>query len=263
MSRIEHKFAQCTSEGRKALVTFITAGDPDYETSLSVLKSLPEGGADIIELGMPFTDPGADGPVIQLANQRALKNGATMKRTLDMVRVFRADDHSTPLVLMGYFNPLLAYGLERFTQDAAQAGVDGLIIVDLPPEEDLELRGLCHAQKIDLIRLITPTSDAARLPKLLEGVSGFLYYVSITGVTGSAKADLNTLSPHIAEIRHLTNLPIAIGFGIKTPEDAAHMAQIGDAVVVGSAIINTLNTSEKGKEAQNVKRLVGELSAAL
>lgn len=263
MSRIEQTFTHCKSAGRKALITFITAGDPDYETSLSVLKSLPASGADIIELGMPFADPGADGPVIQLANQRALKGGATMLRTLEMVRAFRAENQNTPIVLMGYFNPLMAYGLEKFAKDATTAGVDGLIIVDLPPEEDAELRGLCKASGLDLIRLITPTSDKARLGKLLEGVSGFLYYVSITGVTGTAKADLNALKPHIEEIRKLTKLPIAIGFGIKTPDDAARMAQIGDAVVVGSAIVQTIENARNGKASHDVGVYVSGLSGVL
>ena len=259
MNRIETTFQKCKTEGRKALVSFITAHDPDYETSLNMLKSLPEAGADIIELGMPFTDPGADGAVIQLANQRALKSGASMNRTLQMVKEFREDNTDTPIVLMGYFNPVMAYGLQKFTNDASDAGVDGLIIVDLPPEEDKELRDCCHSNKIDLIRLITPTSNKERLKILLDGVSGFLYYVSITGVTGSAKPDLKALEPHINEIRDLSQLPIAIGFGIRTPEDAAHMAQISDAVVVGSAIVNTLQ--DKGTaEALN---LVSKLSHAL
>jgi len=263
MSRIETTFSKCKSEGRKALITFITAGDPDKETSLEVLKSLPEAGADIIELGMPFADPGADGPVIQLANQRALKSGANMHQTLDIVRAFRTENQITPIVLMGYFNPLLAYGLERFTNDAAEAGVDGLIIVDLPPEEDRELRGHCQNSRLDLIRLITPTSDEARLPILLEGVSGFLYYVSITGVTGSAKPDLNVLKPHIDTIRQHTDLPIAVGFGIKTPEDAAHMSKICDGVVVGSTIVNTIEKAANGKAANEVSSCVKALAEAL
>lgn len=263
MSRIEKTFTQCKAEGRKALITFITAGDPDKDTSLEVLKSLPAAGADIIELGMPFADPGADGPVIQLANQRALKSGANMHQTLDMVRAFRAKNQVTPIVLMGYFNPLLVYGLERFTRDAHDAGVDGLIIVDLPPEEDKELRGYCSATGLDLIRLITPTSDEARLPILLEGVSGFLYYVSITGVTGAAKPDLNILKPHIDTIRKHTDLPIAVGFGIKTPEDAAHMSRICDGVVVGSAIVNTIEKAGSGKAANEVSRCVKALAKAL
>lgn len=263
MTRIEKTFEKCKAENRKALITFITACDPDYNTSLQVLKSLPSSGADIIELGMPFADPGADGPVIQLANQRALKSGASMIRTLDMVREFRAENQDTPIVLMGYFNPLLAYGLERFTSDAKEAGVDGFIIVDLPPEEDKEFRTLCQKNTLDLIRLITPTSDEQRLPILLEGVSGFLYYVSITGVTGSAKPDLNALKPHMDEIRKHTDLPIAIGFGIKTPADAAHMAQICDGVVVGSSIVQALNDAQQGKAADDVGTLVNNLAKAL
>lgn len=263
MSRIEQTFARCKEEGRKALVTFITAGDPNKETSAAVLKSLPEAGADIIELGMPFADPGADGETIQLANQRALKSGANMIQTLDMVRSFRETDQTTPIVLMGYFNPLMAYGLERFTADSSAAGVDGLIIVDLPPEEDKELRTLCHGAKIDLIRLITPTSDKERLKTLLEGVSGFLYYVSITGVTGAAKADINALEPHIKEIRSLTDLPIAIGFGIKTPEDAKRMSSICDGVVVGSSIVQTIVNANENKAASDVKELVSALKNAL
>lgn len=263
MSRIETTFSKCKSEGRKALITFITAGDPDKDTSLEVLKSLPAAGADIIELGMPFADPGADGPVIQLANQRALKSGANMHQTLDMVRAFRAENQGTPIVLMGYFNPLLAYGPDKFTSDAHAAGVDGLIIVDLPPEEDKELRGHCQKTGLDLIRLITPTSDETRLPILLEGVSGFLYYVSITGVTGAAKPDLNILKPHIDTIRKHTDLPIAVGFGIKTPEDAAHMSQICDGVVVGSTIVNTIEKAGSGKAANEVSSCVKALAEAL
>lgn len=263
MTRIEKTFEKCKAEGRKALITFITASDPDYDTSLNVLKSMPASGADIIELGMPFADPGADGPVIQLANQRALISGASMNRTLDMVREFRGQNQDTPIVLMGYFNPVLAYGLDRFTSDAKNAGVDGFIIVDLPPEEDKELRTLCQKNNLDLIRLITPTSDENRLPILLEGVSGFLYYVSITGVTGSAKPDLNKLKPHMDEIRKHTDLPIAIGFGIKTPADAAHMAQICDGVVVGSSIVQALNDAPQGKAAEDVGALVSNLSKAL
>lgn len=263
MSRIEATFKKCKEEGRKALVTFITAGDPDRETSLKVLQSLPKSGADIIELGMPFADPGADGPVIQLANQRALKSGANMNQTLQLVRDFRSHNQETPIVLMGYFNPVLAYGLDRFTKDAHDAGVDGFIIVDLPPEEDKELRKLCQNNNIDLVRLITPTSDKERLKTLLEGVSGFLYYVSITGVTGSAKPDLNKIKPHLDEIRTLTDLPIALGFGIKTPDDAAHLSQICDGVVVGSAIVNAMDTAGKDKAANDVAVLVGALKDAL
>jgi len=256
MSRIKNTFDKLD---RPALITFITAGDPDAKTSLETLKSLPESGADIIELGMPFTDPVADGPVIQEANNRALAAGANMKATLAMVRSFREDNDTTPIVLMGYANPLYAYGLEAFTKDAAAAGIDGLIIVDLPPEESAELQTLANKQGIDFIRLLTPTSDKKRLPLLLEGASGFLYYVSITGVTGAAKADLSEVAEHVRTIKTHTDLPVAVGFGIKTPEDVKAFAGFADAVVVGSAIIQSIvNDGSKG-----VKTLVSNLSGAL
>lgn len=242
MSRIEKKFK---SLDRCALVTFIMAGDPSIEESLAVLKGLPEAGADIIEIGMPFTDPAADGISIQRAGQRALKAGATMKSTLQMVRDFRSDNDDTPIVLMGYANPIYAYGLEAFAKDASEAGVDGLIIVDLPPEEDSELRRFTDQFGLDMIRLVTPVTDEARLPTVLEGASGFLYYVSITGVTGTAKANLDDLKPHIAQIKAQSDLPIAIGFGIKTPGDAQAMASLGDAVVVGSAIVDQAHDKDQ------------------
>lgn len=238
MSRIETKFK---SLDRTALVAFVMAGDPGVGESFEILKGLPGAGADIIEIGMPFTDPAADGVTIQKAGQRALKAGMTMRTTLQMVRDFRGGNDDTPIVLMGYANPLYAYGLEDFARDAADAGVDGLIIVDLPPEEDALLRGYATAHGIDIIRLIAPTTDAARLPRVLEGASGFLYYVSVTGVTGAAKANLDDLKPHVAQIKVQTDLPIAIGFGIRTPEDAVAMAALGDAVVVGSAIVERVH----------------------
>ncbi|MCB1532693.1 MAG: tryptophan synthase subunit alpha [Alphaproteobacteria bacterium] len=237
MSRIEKIFETLN---RPALITFITAGDPDRDQSLAVLKSLPGAGADIIELGMPFTDPAADGPAIQHASERALAAGANMAQTLEMVREFRKNNDETPLVLMGYANPLFVYGFDNFAKDAADAGVDGLIIVDLPPEEDADLRAAAQSQNIDLIRLITPTTDEARLEKLLEGASGFLYYVSITGVTGTAQADIGAIRPHIEHIKTRTPLPVAIGFGVKTPQDAKNMAKIADGVVVGSAIVQNM-----------------------
>ncbi|MAI61755.1 MAG: tryptophan synthase subunit alpha [Micavibrio sp. TMED27] len=256
MSRIEKKFK---SLDRPALVNFITAGDPDHQTSLEAFKALAGAGADIIELGMPFTDPTADGSAIQKASERALAAGANMKQTLSMVRDFRAEDQETPIVLMGYYNPIFAYGLEAFSKDASEAGVDGLIIVDLPPEEDAPMQAALKGQDIDLIRLITPVTDKARLTTLLQGASGFLYYVSITGVTGTASADINALTPHVQEIKSQTDLPVVIGFGIKTPEDVKEMAQIGDGVVVGSAIVNILQSG--GVEA--VKGLVSDLSSAI
>ena len=256
MSRIEKKFK---SLDRPALVNFITAGDPDHQTRLEAFKALAGAGADIIELGMPFTDPTADGSAIQKASERALAAGANMKQTLSMVRDFRAEDQETPIVLMGYYNPIFAYGLEAFSKDASEAGVDGLIIVDLPPEEDAPMQAALKGQDIDLIRLITPVTDKARLTTLLQGASGFLYYVSITGVTGTASADINALTPHVQEIKSQTDLPVVIGFGIKTPEDVKEMAQIGDGVVVGSAIVNILQSG--GVEA--VKGLVSDLSSAI
>ncbi|MCB1720976.1 MAG: tryptophan synthase subunit alpha [Alphaproteobacteria bacterium] len=252
MSRIEKTFK---SLNRPALITFIMAGDPDAATSIEILKSMPEAGADIIELGMPFSDPMADGPTIQLAGQRALKAGANMHRTLQMVRDFRAENTQTPLVLMGYFNPVLQYGVETFMNDASEAGVDGLIIVDLPPEEAGEVQEIAKINNLDIIRLLTPTTTEKRLPKILEGASGFLYYVSITGVTGAAQADLNKIKPHIEQIKTRTDLPIAIGFGIKTPQDAAQMATLGDAIVVGSSIVSTI------AEKQNTTAVCEQVSA--
>ena len=261
MTRIDKTL---TALNRPALVTFITAGDPDYAQSLSVLKSLPDAGADIIELGMPFTDPMADGPVIDLASQRALKGGANMHKTLDMVREFRQDNENTPIILMGYINPVHAYGIETFCTAASEAGVDGLIIVDLPPEESPELEAAANKNSLNLIRLVTPTTDEARLEKLLKGASGFLYYVSITGVTGSKKADLSQITPHIASIKKQSNMPVAIGFGIKTPDDAAAMGAIGDAVVVGSSIVQTIADNGTAPDlADKVTTQVKALSNAL
>ncbi len=262
MSRIEKKFESLTQEGSTALVTYIMAGDPDLENSLKVLKALPDAGADIIELGMPFTDPAAEGITIQRAGQRALKAGANMHHTIDMVRKFRVDNDHTPIILMGYANPIFTYGYEKFAQDASKAGVDGLIIVDLPPEEDAPLREHTQKHGIDIIRLATPTTDEKRLPKVLEGASGFLYYVSITGVTGTAKADINALKPHLDMIKSKTTLPIAIGFGIKTPDDALKMSSLGDAVVVGSAIVDKVKDTDNGNISP-VLDLVKSLSNVL
>ncbi|MCB1562909.1 MAG: tryptophan synthase subunit alpha [Alphaproteobacteria bacterium] len=257
MTRLDRIFK---SLDRPALVTFTTAGDPDHDKSLALMKALPGAGADIIELGMPFTDPMADGPVIQLASQRALEAGANMRRTLEMVRAFREDNQDTPVVLMGYANPVMAYGFEAFAKDAADAGVDGTIIVDIPPEEDAELRAALSAHGLSMIRLITPTTDEKRLMKLLDGAGGFLYYVSITGVTGAASANLEALEPHIETIRKHTDLPIAIGFGIKTPEDAARMGRVGNAVVVGSSIVeNFKETQDVSAVADQVRALSGAL----
>ena len=261
MSRIETTLEKLD---RPALVTFITAGDPDHEKSLEILKALPDAGADIIELGMPFTDPMADGPTIDLASQRALKAGANMKQTLSMVRDFREENTDTPLILMGYLNPVFAYGIEAFCNDAAEAGVDGLIIVDCPPEESEELEAQTQASGLNLIRLVTPTTDEKRLKKVLSGASGFLYYVSITGVTGAKKADLGAIEPHLARIKDQAKMPVAIGFGIKTPEDAANFGKIGDVVVVGSAIVQTIaDHADADDLTQKVSSQVRALSDAL
>lgn len=262
-NRIQTTFDKIKAEGRAALITFIMAGDPDHETSLNVLKSLPEAGADIIELGMPFTDPMADGPTIELAGNRALQAGANMKQTLSMVSDFRIGNTETPIVLMGYFNPIMAYDIETFMQDAGKAGIDGLIIVDLPPEEADDTIAAAKAQNIDIIRLITPTTDEKRLPTVLQGAGGFLYYVSITGVTGAASADLSAIKPHIDYIKTQTDIPVAIGFGIKTPQDAKDMAEIADGVVVGSSIVQTIFETAKTQDLEPVKEQVNALSSAL
>ena len=238
--RIVARFAALKQQGRAGLVTFVVAGDPDEETSLELVKRLPGAGADVIELGMPFTDPMADGPAIQAAGLRALKGGMTMRRTLALVSRFRETDKDTPIVLMGYYNPIYIYGVDRFAADAVAAGVDGLIIVDLPPEEAAELAGPADKAGLDFIRLATPTTDAKRLPTVLSDSSGFLYYVSIAGITGAASADADTVRDAIARLRASTNLPIAVGFGIKTPEHAAVTAQVADAAVVGTSIVARL-----------------------
>ena len=259
MSRIKNTFEQLD---RPALITFIMAGDPDAQTSMDVLKALPDAGADIIELGMPFTDPMADGPTIELAGGRALKAGASMQQTLEMVRDFRQTNDTTPIVLMGYFNPIMQYGAKKFAKDASEIGVDGLIIVDLPPEEADEMLGNAKDNNLDIIRLITPTTDEKRLPKILNGASGFLYYVSITGVTGAAQADIETLKPHIEQIKTQTDLPVAIGFGIKTPEDAKKFGEIADGVVVGSSIVQTI-IDNKENASDSVTSQVSALAGVL
>lgn len=248
-TRIDHRFTALKAEGRAGLVTFITAGDPDHETSLALLKGLPAAGADVIELGMPFTDPMADGPAIQAAGLRALNNGARMTRTLDMVREFRKADDETPLVLMGYYNPVYSYGVERFLADAKAAGVDGLIVVDLPPEEDGELCEPALRAGVNFIRLTTPTTDDARMPAVLANTSGFVYYVSVTGITGAGSASAGAIDDAVARLRRHTDLPLAVGFGITTPDAAAAVARVADAAVVGSAIVRQveLNLDADGK----------------
>jgi tryptophan synthase alpha chain len=242
-SRIAERFAACRGAGRAALVTFVTAGDPDFDTALAILRGLPAAGADVIELGMPFSDPMADGPPVQAANLRALKAGQTLAKSLDLVRRFREADADTPLVLMGYYNPIFRYGTERFIADAAAAGVDGLIVVDLPPEEDEELRRPAEAVGLSVIRLLTPTTDAARLPTVLASTSGFLYYVSITGITGAATPDFARVAVAVDRVKAATDLPVAIGFGVKTAEHAAAAARAADGVVVGSALVEKVRTS--------------------
>lgn len=236
--RIDARFAQLRAEGRAGLVTFLTAGDPDFDTSCALIEGLPAAGADLIEIGMPFTDPMADGPAIQAASLRALAAGARMTRTLDLVRRFRTTDQSTPIVLMGYYNPIYAYGNERFLADARAAGADGLIVVDLPPEEDAELCLPARAAGLDFIRLATPTTDDRRLPAVLENISGFIYYVSVTGITGQKAAVATSVAPEVARIKRHTRLPVAVGFGIREPEQAAEIARVADAAVVGSALVD-------------------------
>ncbi len=245
MTRIDATFARLRVEGRKAFVAFVMAGDPDAETSLELIRGLPGAGVDVIELGMPFTDPMADGPAIQRAGQRALAAGATLAGTLAMVRGFRAGDITTPIVLMGYYNPIYAMGVVRFLAEAAAAGIDGLIVVDLPPEEDDELCLPAQAAGLNFIRLATPTTDAARLPKVLTNTSGFVYYVSITGITGAAEADAATIAPEVARIRAATPLPVCVGFGVRTPATAREIAAVADGAVVGSAIVDRIGAGER------------------
>ncbi|HWV11305.1 MULTISPECIES: tryptophan synthase subunit alpha [unclassified Pseudomonas] len=249
MSRLQSRFAELKEQNRAALVTFITAGDPSYDASLAILKGLPKAGADVIELGMPFTDPMADGPAIQLANIRALAGKQDLAKTLRMVREFREGDQTTPLVLMGYFNPIHKYGVARFIDDAKTAGVDGLIVVDLPPEHNVDLCDPAQAAGLDFIRLTTPTTDDKRLPKVLNGSSGFVYYVSVAGVTGAGSATLEHVEQAVARLRRHTDLPISIGFGIRTPDHAATIARLADGVVVGSALIDQIANAESADKA--------------
>jgi tryptophan synthase alpha chain len=263
-TRIEKRFAALKKESRAALVTFIMAGDPDYDTSLAIAKALPKAGADMIELGMPFTDPMADGPAIQAAGLRALKSGQRMTRTLQLVREFRKEDKETPIVLMGYYNPIYIYGNERFLVDAKAAGVDGLIVVDLPPEEDEELCLPALKTGMNFIRLATPTTDDKRLPKVLTNTSGFVYYVSITGITGAAAPDTARVTAAVARIKRHTKLPVAVGFGVKTAEHARAIAEGADGVVVGSALVAALRQSLDANSkagSGTVKAVTGLVSA--
>jgi len=237
MSRIDAKFAELNGSGKKAFVSYVMAGDPDYDRSLEIVRGLPGAGVDIIELGLPFTDPMADGPTVQLAGQRALAAGMTLERTLRMARAFRENDDTTPIVLMGYYNPIHSRGVDRFLADARAAGIDGLIIVDLPPEEDSELCIPAQAAGLNFIRLATPTTDAKRLPRVLQNTSGFVYYVSITGITGAAEAEATDVGPEVARIKDGTDLPVIVGFGINTAEKSRAIASVADGAVVGSAIV--------------------------
>ncbi|MFZ5733939.1 MAG: tryptophan synthase subunit alpha [Pseudomonadota bacterium] len=242
-TRIDTRFAELKKQGRSAFVTFLMAGDPDPATSLAIIKALPAAGADVIEIGMPFTDPMADGPAIQAAGLRALKAGMTLKKTLDLVRAFRTGDNATPIVLMGYYNPIFIYGVDKFLTDAKTAGVDGLIIVDLPPEEDEELCIPAMRAGLNFIRLATPTTDDKRLPAVLANTSGFVYYVSITGITGAASADAGQVAAAVARIKRHTALPICVGFGIRTPDQAQVIASNANGAVVGTALVEALKAS--------------------
>jgi tryptophan synthase alpha chain len=268
-SRIDQRFADLKREGRAGLVTFTMAGDPDTKTSLAILKGLPKAGADVIELGMPFTDPMADGPAIQAGGLRALNAGQDMVKTLGMVRAFRKADDATPIDLMGYYNPIYIYGVERFLEDAKSAGIDGLILVDLPPEEDEELCLPALRAGLNFIRLSTPTTDDKRLPAVLANTSGFVYYVSITGITGSAAPDIGKVTDAVARIKRHTKLPVAVGFGVRTARQAQALAAGAEAVVVGSALVNAIEDSLDGKgkaTARTVKavtKLVAELAGGV
>ena len=264
-ARLSARFAGCKAQGRAALVIFVTAGDPDHATSLAILRALPGAGADIVELGMPFTDPMADGPAVQAAGLRALKGGETLTKTLDLVRAFREGDRDTPIILMGYYNPIYIHGVARFLGDARAAGVDGLVVVDLPPEEDDELCLPALEAGLAFIRLATPTTDDRRLPKVLENTTGFVYYVSITGITGAATPDFAAVAAAVARIKRQTALPVAVGFGVKTPEHAAAMARGADAVVVGSSIVEAVRTSldADGHATPRTVAAVADLVAAL
>lgn len=263
--RIDRRFAALKAEGRAAFVAYVMAGDPDAETTLQVLRGLPCAGADLIELGFPFSDPMAEGPPIQKASQRALKGGMTLNGTLELVRRFREGDATTPLILMGYLNPLLTHGLEAFAKDAAAAGVDGVIVVDCPPEEADPLADALDGEGLSLIRLAAPTTDEARLPVVVKRTSGFVYYVSVAGVTGVKEADAAAVAPQVQRVRRASGLPVAVGFGIRTPERAAAVARIADAAVVGSALVEEIAAALKTGEApaRKVLQTAGRLAQAV
>ena len=266
VDRLGRRFAACARDNRAALVTFVTAGDPDIERTPAILSALVAGGADVVEIGMPFTDPMADGPAIQAGNIRSLTSGTTLRAVLAAVRAFRLTDDVTPLILMGYFNPILAYGTQRFAADAADAGLDGTIVVDLPPEEDGELAPHLHARGLHTIRLATPTTDVDRLPTVVEGASGFIYYVAVAGITGAGSADAGDIAAAVARIKAATPLPVAVGFGIKTPAQAAAIAVHADAVVVGSAIVALIGAATDARAndlPDRVEQFVRELATAV
>ena len=264
-TRIDTRFAELQAQGRSAFVTFLMAGDPDPATSLAIIKALPQAGADVIEIGMPFTDPMADGPAIQAAGLRALKAGMTLVKTLDLVRAFRKDDDTTPIVLMGYYNPIYIHGVDRFLTEARQAGVDGLIIVDLPPEEDDELCLPAMRAGLHFIRLATPTTDDRRLPAVLANTSGFVYYVSITGITGAAAANATQVGDAVARIKRHTALPVCVGFGICTPDAARDIARAANGAVVGTALVDALAKSldSEGRATTGTVKAVADLAASL
>ncbi len=257
MTRIDAKFAELNAAGKKAFVAYVMAGDPDYDTSLEIVKGLPGAGVDVIELGLPFTDPMADGTTIQLAGQRALDGGMTLRRTLDLATEFRKEDDTTPIVLMGYYNPIFSRGVDKFLDDAKAAGIDGLIVVDLPPEEDDELCIPAQAAGLNFIRLATPTTDNKRLPKVLQNTSGFVYYVSITGITGAAEAEATDVGPEVSRIKAATDLPVIVGFGINTPAKSQAIASVADGAVVGSAIVSQIGA---GKPVSEVLSFVKTLA---
>jgi len=257
MTRIDDKFAALAQDGKKAFVAYVMAGDPDFDTSLEVVKGLPAAGVDVIELGLPFTDPMADGPTIQLAGQRALDGGMTLQKTLDLARAFRETDQTTPIVLMGYYNPIYSHGVDAFLAEAKDAGIDGLIVVDLPPEEDSELCVPAQDAGLNFIRLATPTTDDKRLPRVLQNTSGFVYYVSITGITGAAEAQAGDVGPEVARIQSASGLPVIVGFGVNTPEKSRAIADVADGVVVGSAIVSKIG---KGESVADVLAFVKTLA---
>jgi tryptophan synthase alpha chain len=264
VSRIERRFAALRQEGRAGLVAYLTAGDPDPETSYRLFSGLAAAGADLVEIGMPFSDPMADGPAIQAAGQRALKAGIGLRQTLALARRVRAADDATPIILMGYYNPIYRYGVDRFARDAAASGIDGVIVVDLPPEEDAELAGPASAAGLDIIRLATPTGDDDRLPRIVAGAGGFLYYVAIAGITGTRAADTGAVAAAVTRLRRFTTLPIAVGFGIKNPQQAAEVARAADAAVVGSALVERVaaNLAPDGSAGPGlVAAVLGEVKA--